>query len=143
MNPAYKPSNKYIRPGLTTAGPSKPSPAAAARPSINTAPNARTSTASPAPSSLNTPVEPGVTKEVVIGGVAFESSARSLVRKDRKSQDSVRCKIVFVYRCSLISQCPNLQTRPWWAKPRQLHAFNRAIVSLENRGIFLPREATR
>jgi hypothetical protein len=95
VNPAYKPSNKYIRPGLPTAEPSKPSATSAVRPSINTAPNTGASTISPGSSSLSTPIEPGVTKEVVIGGVAFESSTRSLVRKDRKFQKSPVHDIVF------------------------------------------------
>lgn len=79
VNPNYKPANKYIRPGLNIAGPSKPTPSTTP---VNT----------PGISAIPTPVAPssnslpagGRTKEVVLGGVAFESSRRSLVRKDRE-----------------------------------------------------------
>lgn len=81
VNPNYKPTNKYIRPGLNVAGPSKP-----ASTMTTTIPNTTTIT-TPAPSVPPASTEPvsstgGQTKEVVLGGVAFESSSRSLVRKD-------------------------------------------------------------
>jgi hypothetical protein len=58
INPNYKPpSNKYIR------------PAQQPRPQITRPPS--------------TSATPNTTKEVVLNGVAFESSTRSLVRKDR------------------------------------------------------------
>ncbi|KIM44665.1 hypothetical protein M413DRAFT_442621 [Hebeloma cylindrosporum] len=78
VNPNYKPANKYIRPGLSVAGPSKP----ASTTIINTA---MITTPTPTvPPSSSTPLSStgGQTKEVVLGGVAFESSSRSLVRKD-------------------------------------------------------------
>ena len=86
MNPNYKPTNKYIRPGLNIAGPSKPVPT-----TTTTIPNTTTIT-TPTPTVPPVSTEPvsstgGQTKEVVLGGVAFESSSRSLVRKD--------CKCVF------------------------------------------------
>lgn len=67
MNPNYRASNKYIRPGLT--------------PNIQALPSQSVSTSS---ASSNV-------KEVVLNGVAFESSGRSLVRKDRKSQSHNSC----------------------------------------------------
>ncbi|KAJ7864026.1 hypothetical protein B0H13DRAFT_2069845 [Mycena leptocephala] len=64
INPNYKPQpNKYIRPTSTTAPPSVPAAAASARPPLSTSSS-------------------GGVKEVVLNGVAFESSTRSLVRKD-------------------------------------------------------------
>ncbi|KIL69320.1 hypothetical protein M378DRAFT_157570 [Amanita muscaria Koide BX008] len=60
INPTYRPSNKYVRPGSTASSQQQSGPS--------------TSTSTTAPSI-------GV-KEVVLNGVAFESSRRSLVRKD-------------------------------------------------------------
>ncbi|TFK39856.1 hypothetical protein BDQ12DRAFT_734584 [Crucibulum laeve] len=73
VNPHYKPpsSNKYVRPGLKTTPAPRPSTSKPIS-AINPAP--------PAPSAE--------VKEVVLGGVAFESSGRSLVRKDREFQRS-------------------------------------------------------
>ena len=84
VNPNYKAANKYIRPGLNVAGPSKPAS------TTTTIPNATIKTPTPTiPPVSSSPVSStgGQTKEVVLGGVAFESSSRSLVRKD--------CKCVF------------------------------------------------
>lgn len=77
VNPDYQPPNKYVRPGLNPAGPSittipSPSPST---PSASSGPSVATISQPP-------PVIPGQVKEVVLGGVAFESSGRSLVRKD-------------------------------------------------------------
>lgn len=58
VNPSYKPANMYIRPNLNPV--SKPP-----RPT------------QPQPPSTQV-------KDVVLNGIAFESSGRSLVRKDRK-----------------------------------------------------------
>lgn len=67
INPNYKHQpNKYIRPTSTTAPPSVPAAAASARPPLSTSSSS------------------GGVKEVVLNGVAFESSTRSLVRKDRE-----------------------------------------------------------
>ncbi|KAJ4473565.1 hypothetical protein J3R30DRAFT_3780363, partial [Lentinula aciculospora] len=59
VNPNYKLTNKYVRPSTSTAVPPQPSTK---------------------PSTSTTEI-----KEVVINGIAFQSSGRSLVRKDRKS----------------------------------------------------------
>ncbi|KAF8159511.1 hypothetical protein B0H34DRAFT_655761 [Crassisporium funariophilum] len=67
VNSNYKPANKYIRPGLNVT--SVPTVATAA------------STPGAGPSSVSASLG-AQKKEVVLGGVAFESSARSLVRKD-------------------------------------------------------------
>ncbi|KAF9054525.1 hypothetical protein BJ165DRAFT_1439571 [Panaeolus papilionaceus] len=61
VNPNYKSANKYIRPGLN----------------VNAGPSTHTT-----PSSTVKPPSSSGKKEVVLGGVAFESSGRSLVRKD-------------------------------------------------------------
>lgn len=69
INPSYKPANKYIRPGLSIAPQKVTAPQTIAKP-LSTGP---------------LPTAPTEVKEVVLGGVAFESSGRSLVRKDRES----------------------------------------------------------
>lgn len=65
--------NVYVNPNY------KP-PSQAARPPISTVPQSR-------PVSRPTPSLPQETRDVVIDGIAFESSGRTLVRKDRKSDD--------------------------------------------------------
>ena len=89
VNPSYKPANKYVRPGLNIASSSKPAsksntPSAAPTPTPTPGPSAVDATAVP-PYSKPISSLGGQKKEVVLGGVAFESSARSLVRKDRES----------------------------------------------------------
>ena len=64
MNPNYKPSNKYTRNSSAQVLPSR---------------------------SYSTPSTSADVKEVVLNGIAFESSGRSLVRKDRKSQNHASC----------------------------------------------------
>ena len=92
VNPNYKPANKYIRPGLNVAT----SETAIATDSVSGAgPSSRSSPTYVGVSSVPvsgtgtgtvTPIQSsGVgaqKKEIVLGGVAFESSSRSLVRKD-------------------------------------------------------------
>jgi len=73
VNPNYKPANKYVRPGLDTAGPSLPASMDATMSSSSEMPG----------TAVSQPVSEQK-KEVVLGGVAFESSGRSLVRKDRE-----------------------------------------------------------
>jgi len=80
VNPNYKAANKYIRPGLNVTGPSKPA-------STTTTPNVTPPISNPTPALPSASSKPissigGQIKEVVLGGVAFESSSRSLVRKD-------------------------------------------------------------
>ncbi|KDR80670.1 hypothetical protein GALMADRAFT_222266 [Galerina marginata CBS 339.88] len=98
VNPNYKPSNKYVRPGLDEAGPSKPPSTATATPLTNqtpiaartTEPGPSTTAASVLPDSSNpVPSLGGQKTEVVLGGVAFESSRRSLVRKDLPKSASI------------------------------------------------------
>lgn len=88
VNPGYRPpSNKYVRPGLNAAGPSRPAstptPPAASAPA--TPGPSSTAAPSTAPLFSSKPVSSvgNQKKEIVLGGVAFESSGRSLVRKDR------------------------------------------------------------
>uniref|UniRef100_A0A8H7XTA1 C3H1-type domain-containing protein n=1 Tax=Psilocybe cubensis TaxID=181762 RepID=A0A8H7XTA1_PSICU len=89
----YKPSNKYIRPGLNVAGPSKPSVTPTPTPTAASVPSSTPAASTPTTgsSTFSSPVIPsskpvsmvgGPIKEVVLGGVAFESSRRVLVRKD-------------------------------------------------------------
>lgn len=94
INPSYKPTNKYIRPGLNVAGPSKttvtPTPTAPSVTSSTPAASTPTTGSSTVPSPVLSSSKPvstvgGPIKEVVLGGVAFESSRRVLVRKDRES----------------------------------------------------------
>lgn len=90
VNPNYKPPNKYIRPGLNGAT----SETAIATDSSGAGPSSTLSTSSrvgvsspPAPGTVTPTQSSGVgaqKKEIVLGGVAFESSGRSLVRKDRE-----------------------------------------------------------
>jgi hypothetical protein len=75
VNPNYQPPNKYVRPDVNgSVIPSTPSAAAAIVAAISEIGQI----------SQPPPVIPGQKKEVVLGGVAFESSGRSLVRKDRE-----------------------------------------------------------
>ncbi len=76
VNPNYKPANKYVRPGLDTAGPSLPASVDATMSSSSEILGSAVSQPLPVVSAQK--------KEVVLGGVAFESSGRSLVRKDRE-----------------------------------------------------------
>ncbi|KAJ7656398.1 hypothetical protein DFH06DRAFT_1473635 [Mycena polygramma] len=76
INPNYKPANKYIRPTSSAPAAARPSPSAA-------------STSS---NSINASANPSGVKEVVLNGVAFESSTRSLVRKDLPKPASAKPK---------------------------------------------------
>ncbi|KII87456.1 hypothetical protein PLICRDRAFT_43093 [Plicaturopsis crispa FD-325 SS-3] len=73
VNPNYKPANKYIRPGTSNS-------------STSTTPtSAIGSSSQPHQQAPHSHPAPGVSseaREVVLGGVAFQSSGRSLVRKD-------------------------------------------------------------
>ncbi|KAA1470279.1 hypothetical protein DENSPDRAFT_836046 [Dentipellis sp. KUC8613] len=64
VNPSYKPpsSNKYVRPGLQSV----PAPSKSSTPPVG-------------PARAAAPSQP---RDIIIGGVAFKSSRRSLVRKD-------------------------------------------------------------
>ncbi|KAJ6620617.1 hypothetical protein B0H10DRAFT_1911825 [Mycena sp. CBHHK59/15] len=66
VNPNYRPPNKYVRP--STSAIVKP------------------------PSTQSQPAPPAQLKEVVLNGVAFESSKRSLVRKDLPKPPSTSAK---------------------------------------------------
>lgn len=73
MNPNYRPSNKYVRPGLET-------------PAIGSVASSKATLAvSDAGATAGPSTSPAETKEVVLNGVAFERSGRSLVRKDCES----------------------------------------------------------
>jgi len=78
VNPNYQPPNKYVRPGVNTGPVITSTPATAI---VEVGPESGT----PIPQTSQPPLLiPGQKKEVVLGGVAFESSGRSLVRKDRE-----------------------------------------------------------
>ena len=116
VNPNYKPANKYIRPGLNDAGPSNPASTTTMKPNAATV-TTLTPTVPPV-SSKPVSTTGGQTKEVVLGGVAFESSARSLVRKD--------CKCVFnwfrrIHAFSVPKPSKPVSTTP----PQHLHHFVR------------------
>ena len=87
VNPNYKPANKYVRPGLNVTT----SETAIATDSSGVGPSSTSSTTYtgvPSTPASGTPTQSfGLgtqKKEIVLGGVAFESSGRSLVRKDRE-----------------------------------------------------------
>jgi len=88
VNPNYKPINKHVRPAPTINHPLVPQ----TRPT-------------PPPTQL---------KEVVLGGVAFESSARSLVRKDRESYSRI-CISRFMGLSS-----PNPKLHPCFPVPKPI-----------------------
>jgi len=76
VNPNYRPTNKYIRPGYTAT------PVSGTSTSGSMTPPAASLASGVALASTNAiSIEK---KEVVLNGVAFESSGRSLVRKDRQ-----------------------------------------------------------
>ncbi|PPQ64784.1 hypothetical protein CVT24_007870 [Panaeolus cyanescens] len=84
VNPNYRPANKYIRPGLTVDG-KTPTPASTSAPATSATSSNISPVAGPSTSTIDSSVKPlssSGKKEVVLGGVAFESSGRSLVRKD-------------------------------------------------------------
>jgi hypothetical protein len=84
VNPNYKPANKYIRPGLNTAAAEMAIAADSSGVGSSSITHAGVSSA-PASGTVTPTQSSGVgtqKKEIVLGGVAFESSSRSLVRKD-------------------------------------------------------------
>ena len=92
VNPNYKPANKYIRPVATSKtdtatdsfGVDQSSTSSTSYTGVSSAPG------------IVIPTSVDVQKrEIVLGGVAFESSGRSLVRKDRE--------LSFMYSCLLIN----------------------------------------
>lgn len=74
VNPNYQAPNKFGRPGIASA-PNAATPVAVSSESGTLDPQI----------GQPPPVIPGQKKDVVLGGVAFESSGRSLVRKDCES----------------------------------------------------------
>jgi hypothetical protein len=78
VNPNYQPPNRYVRPGVNSGPVIAPTPSAAAA-IVEAVSESGNQAVQPPP-----PVIAGQKKEVMLGGVAFESSGRSLVRKDRE-----------------------------------------------------------
>lgn len=116
VNPNYKPTNKYIRPP-TTAPP-------------------RNSSSLTQPSTSTADV-----KEVVLNGVAFQSSGRSLVRKDCKSlylYDNTFSQISLVpassYKTPASTPGSTPAPTPFTRKSGHLVAANRVYKSKASRG---------
>ena len=106
VNPNYKPANKYIRPGSNAAA----SETAIAMDSSGVGLSSTSSTthsgvsSTPVPGTVPPTQSSGVgtqKKEIVLGGVAFESSGRSLVRKD--CERSLMCPYLFINPTSFLS----------------------------------------
>ena len=95
VNPNYKPANKYTRPGtasktdITTDsfGVGQSSTSSTSYVGVSPAP-------APGPGTVITTSVGAQKKEVVLGGVAFESSGRSLVRKDRERSLMCPCLLI-------------------------------------------------
>ena len=96
VNPNYKPANKYTRPAAASKtdiatdsfGMDQLSTSSTSYAGVSSAP-------APAPGSVISTSVDAQKREIVLGGVAFESSGRSLVRKDRE--------LSFMYPCLLIN----------------------------------------
>ena len=95
VNPNYKPANKYTRPAAASKTNIATDSFGVGRSSTPSTSYAGVSSA-PAPASgAVTPTSVGApTKEIVLGGVAFESSGRSLVRKDRERLFMCPCLLI-------------------------------------------------
>ena len=122
VNPNHKPANKYVRPGLNPAGPVRPASTNSTISTSTSTPQASTPGTPAGPSTSTTPVPAssrpsstigGETKEVVLGGVAFESSARSLVRKDCEYLVTVTCKVIILY-ANYVCSTENVKTCIHW-----------------------------
>lgn len=96
VNPNYKPANKYTRPTTVSKtdiatdsfGVDRLSTSSTSYTGISSAP-------APVPGTVIPTSVDTQKREIVLGGVAFESSGRSLVRKDRE--------LSFIYSCLLIN----------------------------------------
>ena len=88
-HPAHPRNNVYVNPNY--------------RPVVKSFKPPSTSVAAPRPASRPTATTPQEKRDVVIDGVAFESSGRSLVRKDCKYHTllSVLCNVAPSSRCAL------------------------------------------
>lgn len=95
VNPNYKPANKYTRPSAAAK-------TDIATDSFGVGLSSTSSTSYAGVSSVPAPA-PGTViptslgaqkKEIVLGGVAFESSGRSLVRKDRERSIMCACLLI-------------------------------------------------
>ncbi|KAF9561213.1 hypothetical protein CPC08DRAFT_439709 [Agrocybe pediades] len=124
VNPNYKPANKYIRPGLNVAGPSKPPSTATASTSVPSA-----NAAAPMQDTTPTPQVSGQKKEVVLGGVAFESSRRSLVRKDLPKPPSIAKPKLPITQAPYYSRKPGHIHAP---KPYKVKARRGRNMTLNN-----------
>jgi len=111
VNPNYQPPNKYVRPGVNTGPVIASTPATAI---VEAGPESGT----PVPQISQPPILiPGQKKEVVLGGVAFESSGRSLVRKDCElfvcmPSLSVLFNVLYIVPKSVSTMKPTTTTKP-------------------------------
>lgn len=95
VNPNYKPANKYTRPAAASNtdiatnsfGVDQPSTSSTSYAGVPSAPT-------PAPGTVIPTSVGAQKKEIVLGGVAFESSGRSLVRKDRERSFMCPCLLI-------------------------------------------------
>ena len=99
VNPNYKPANKYTRPAASSKtdiamdsfGVGRLSTSSISYTGVSSAPTPALGTVIPSSADAQK-------KDIVLGGVAFESSGRSLVRKDRER--------LFMCPCLLINPIP-------------------------------------
>ena len=95
VNPNYKPANKYTRP----AAPSKTDIATDSfgkdrSSTLSTSYTGVSSAPKPVPGTVIPTSVDAQKREIVLGGVAFESSGRSLVRKDRELSFMCLCLLI-------------------------------------------------
>ena len=94
VNPNYKPANKYIRPAAASKTDIATDSFGVGRPTPSTSYAGASSMPTPAPGTVIPTSVDVQKKEIVLGGVAFESSGRSLVRKDREYSFMCSCLLI-------------------------------------------------
>jgi hypothetical protein len=95
VNPNYKPANKYTRPAAASKTDIATNSFGVDRSSTSSTSYTVVSSAPAPPPGTVIPTSVGAQKkEIVLGGVAFESSGRSLVRKDRERSFMCPCLLI-------------------------------------------------
>ena len=95
VNPNYKPANKYTRPATASKTDIATNSSGVDRSSKSSTSYTVVSSAPAPPPGTVIPTSVGAQKkEIVLGGVAFESSGRSLVRKDRERSFICACLLI-------------------------------------------------
>ena len=100
VNPNYKPANKYTRPVTSKTDMATDSFGVGQSSTSSTSYVGVSSAPAPAPGTVISTSVGAQKKEIVLGGVAFESSGRSLVRKDRER--SLMCSCLLINPLSLL-----------------------------------------